>query len=122
MSGLPTEYPLTLYRGDSYSWRFRFWDDEAKTQPSDLSGVTAEAEIRDKSAGLSVMILECTVEEPNVVLVVLHAAAWDDYTPPKGVWDLQLTYPGGGVYTPIGGPVKITADVTGSVRVAASVA
>jgi len=120
--GLPGNYSLTLYRGDSYSWRFVVWTDEAKTEEADLTGVTAKAEIRDKSGGLSIMTLECSIELPNVVNVALTADLWVDWLLSKGVWDLQLTYPGGEVVTVVAGSVSVTADVTDSLVLPARVA
>lgn len=112
---LPGKYSLSLYRGDSYAWRFLLWTDAEKTQPADLTGVTAKAEIRDRSGGTSIMELDCTVELPNIVRVELTADMWLPWTLVRGVWDLQLTYLTGEVITILGGDVTVTADVTDSV-------
>jgi hypothetical protein len=115
---LPGAYSLTLYRGDSYAWQFRIWSDEAKTQPADLTGVEAKAEVRDKPGGTTIMELVCTVEVPNIVHVELTADLWLGWTLAKAVWDLQLTYPSGDVITVVAGSVAVTADVTDSAQVA----
>lgn len=111
---LPGTYSLSLYRGDSYAWQFVLWTDAEKTQPADLTGVTAKAEIRDRSGGSSIMELLCTVELPNTVRVELTADTWLGWLLAKAVWDLQLTYPGGEVITVVSGSVTVTADVTDS--------
>ena len=109
----PGSLPLTLYRGDTYGWRFVLWADAAKTTPADLAGVIAKAEIRDKSAGTNITPLLCTIEMPNAILVTLGATA-SARLPAKGMWDLQLTYPEGEVATVLAGAVTVAADVTDS--------
>jgi hypothetical protein len=116
----PGTFPLDLYRGDSYAWRFVLWQDEAKTLPVDLTGATAEAEIRNASAGTTIVTLECTVVVPNSVDVVMTPAMYAT-CPKTGVWDLQITFPDGSVHTPIAGPVNLTPDVTDSVAIPAAV-
>ena len=119
----PGAFPLVLYRGDSYRWSFLLWTDTAKTQPTDLTGVVAKAQIRDKPAGGTVVNLTCNVTLPNTVNVALPAT--DSASLPLiGVWDLQLTYPNADVATVLAGPVTVTPDVTDSAagRVLRSVA
>jgi len=110
----PGVFNLALYRGDSYRWQARLWEDVAGGTPTDLTGATAEAEIRDKSAGTHVAVLDCTVTPPNLVDVVMTADMWVD-VPTKGVWDLQLTMLSGEVRTVLAGTVDVTPDVTDSV-------
>ena len=109
----PAEYTLEIYRGDSGHWRFQLWADDAKTQPVDLTGVTARSQIRDRPQGSQVFDMSCTVTLPNIVDVML-AAATSHTLPVKGAWDLQLTYASGDVISPVYGPVTVTADVTDS--------
>jgi len=108
----PAAYPLRLYRGDSYHWQFRLWADAAKTQPVDLTGVVVKAEIRDRSAGSTIVAMVCVVNLPNTVDVQLPAAA--SKTAPTGGWDLQLTYPDGRTVTVLAGNVTVTGDITDS--------
>jgi hypothetical protein len=110
---LPGKYDLGLYRGDSYAWRFQLWDDADQTEETDLTGVTAAAEIRDKSAGLQIVALDCAITLPNIIDVEMTPAMWAD-CPTKGIWDLQLTYTGGDVHTVVRGAVAVTPDVTDS--------
>lgn len=109
----PGNYPLALYRGDSYSWQFVLWEDDAHTLPSDLTGVTAAAQVRDKPGGAIVMAMTCDVDLPNTINVNLAAAAWAP-SGPKGTaaWDLQLTYADDSVVTVLAGQAIITQDVT----------
>jgi hypothetical protein len=108
----PGKYTLTIYRGDSGRWQFKLWTDSAKTQPVDLTGVTARAEIRDKAGGLVLGELVCEVTLPNIIDASIDAIA--SAALKKGVWDLQLTYAGGDVVTILAGSVTVTADVTDS--------
>ena len=39
-------YPLRIYRGDTYRWRFMLWADPDRTVAVDLTGVVVGAEIR----------------------------------------------------------------------------
>lgn len=107
----PGRLPLSLYRGDTYRWRFRLWDDVAQTEASDLTGVTATAQIRDRVGGNLITALDCTVVLPNIVEAVLTAAN-SALLPSTGAWDLQLLYVSGDVATVLAGPVSVVADVT----------
>jgi hypothetical protein len=110
----PGDYPLTLYRGDTYHWQFTLWTDDAKTVPADLTGATAKAEIRDTPGGSTIVATVCVITLPNIVDMQLLAAA-SATLPPKGVWDLQITYTSSGsVMTVLAGQVLVTADVTDS--------
>lgn len=115
---MPGSYPLALYRGDSYAWQFKLWKDAAKTQPADLAGATAKAEVRYSPGGTDILALVCTITAPNIIDMHLPAAAWTAFpftSSSKPVWDLQVTYPGGDVVTYLAGPVTLAADVTDSV-------
>lgn len=109
----PANFPLTLYRGDTYRWEFRTWEDAAKTIPFDLTGVVAKAEIRDQPGGLTIVPLDCQVTLPNIIAVALLLDA-ARLVPTRGVWDLQLTFASGDVNTIVAGAVTQTPDVTDS--------
>lgn len=118
---LPATLPLALYRGDSYAWKFTLYADANKTQPADLTGVTAKAEIRPTSGATPIIAMTCTVTQPNVINVKLLANAWGTTSPAKAgiaIWDLQLTYAAGDVKTIVRGDVTVTGDVTDSVALA----
>lgn len=108
----PGPYTLQVYRGDSYRWQFTCFDDVNQTQPSDLTGVTVNSQIRDRPGGNYICSLTCTVTPPNIINT--HLAAVDSgKLSGSAVWDLQLTYASGDVATILAGPVNITTDVTG---------
>jgi len=112
----PAVYSLAVYRGDSYHWSFRCWQDAAKTVPSDLTGVVPKAEIRDAPGGTVVLTLAVALTLPNIIDISLSATASKTF-PPTGVWDLQLTYPSGDVRTVVAGTTSMTPDVTDSTGV-----
>jgi hypothetical protein len=109
----PGQYPLSLYRGDTYRWQFKLWADADRTQPADLTGVEAKAQIRDRPGGAIIVGLICTISLPNIIDVVLNAGL-SVTLPQVCVWDLQLTYASGDVNTVLAGPVAVTPDVTDS--------
>ena len=109
----PGNYDLHLYRGDTHSIRVTLWADDAHTVPYDLTGAEVEAEIRDRSAGTVVVVLDVDVTLPNTVEITMTPDMYED-CPPKGVWDLQVTTGAGEVLTPLAGVVTVTADVTDS--------
>jgi len=116
----PGYYRLELYRGDTRRWRFRLWQDLDMTEPLDLAGVVAHAEIRDQACCAGTVVpLTCTVEAPNEILVVLPhqrsmqlPCGWPMW---NGAWDLQLVWPDQDVMTVIAGDVRVTPNVTASV-------
>jgi len=112
----PGKFDFNMYRGDSYTWRFILWSDEARLIPVDLTGATVAAEIREKDSGTIILPLPCVVELPNKIDISMTPDMYDQ-CPLKGVWDLQITFSDGEVQTPIGGTVTVTPDVTGSVAV-----
>jgi hypothetical protein len=108
----PGIYNLDLYRGDTKRIQFKLWSDVAKTVPTDLTGVIVLATIRDKAlGGIYELVLACTITAPNTVNMTLLAEQ-SRTMPAVGVWDLQLSYPSGDVYTPLKGAVTVTQDVT----------
>jgi hypothetical protein len=111
----PGRYDLALYRGDSYAWTFRLWEDTGRTDPTDLTGATAAAELRDKPNGAVIVTLGCVITLPNIISVELPADSWPDLPVTLAAWDLELTYAATGqVHTVVAGSVAVTPDVTGS--------
>ena len=88
----PGLYSLNIYRGDTYQWRFQLWQDAERTDPVDLTDAQVASEIRDKSGGALIVALDCIVTLPNIIDAVLDPAS-SALCPPRGVWDLQLTFP-----------------------------
>lgn len=113
---MPDKYDLDIYRGDTHRWTFFLWADPDKTLPIDLAGVNVKAEIRDKPSGTTIIELLCTKPGPEVNRVKMElTAANAKLVPPRGQWDLQLTYTSdNSVRTFIAGVVKNTLDVTDS--------
>jgi hypothetical protein len=109
---LPKAYDLELYRGDSFAAQITLWADPAKTEPADLTGAVAAAEIRKGHATTPAIALVCVITD-NVIDVSLTAADSLD-VPALGYWDLQITYLSGGVQTILRGDVHVTGDITGS--------
>lgn len=109
---LPGSSNLNIYRGDTGRWQFNLWTDTARTQPADLTGVQVNALIRDKALGGNYeQALTCTVALPNTINMVLTSSQ-SESLPAVGVWDLQLAYPSGDIFTILKGNVIVTQDVT----------
>ena len=107
----PGTYDLCIYRGDTGRWRFICWQDAAKTLPSNFEGAVAAAQIRDRPGGNQITQLYCGVTAPNTVDVAVLPAD-TALLPPRGVWDLQLTYASSDIRTLVAGRVLVTGDVT----------
>lgn len=107
----PGAYNLQLYRGDTYGWTFVLWNDESKTVPLDLTGVIANAHIASSAGSPAIATLVCTILA-NQITVTFPVDLWDQLTVKRGVWDLELTYPSGDVFTVVAGSVSVTTDVT----------
>lgn len=110
---IPGKYDLNLYRGDSYAWQLKLWNDQNRTDPTVLTGAVVAAQIRDKPSGEKIVDLGCTVTAPNIINLTISPGQ-SASAPPKGVWDLQITFADSTVQTPIGGTVKVIPDVTAS--------
>ena len=108
MNSHPGSYSLAIYRGDSYTWTFRVWEDEGHTNAVDLTGEEARAEV---CVGTGRHVLECEITLPNVITVTLDAGVSAGLTG-SGRWDLQLRYSEDVVYTLVAGGVSVASDVT----------
>jgi hypothetical protein len=109
---MPGSTNLNIYRGDTGRWQFKLWIDTARIQPADLTGVTVSATIRDKALGGSAeTALACTITSPNIVNMSLTPDQSRNL-PAVGVWDLQLAYPSGDIFTVLKGSAIVTQDVT----------
>jgi hypothetical protein len=109
---LPPTVDLTLYAGDDFSMVLNVFDNGGL--PVDLTGVTAEAQIRANAAA---DIIEadfiCTVGASGANTVQLVLASVDSAVLPSScVWDCQLTFPGGVILTICAGKITMTAEVT----------
>ncbi len=109
-SSMPADHMLTVYRGDSHAWQFRFWADSDRTTAYDLTGAELAAQVRRQHDARNPVTLDCAVELPNVVRVYLSADRARRV--PGGVWDMRATWPDGRVVTLVAGKVVVTLDVT----------
>jgi hypothetical protein len=112
---IPGQYDLQLYRGDTFKWIVKLWQDVKQTIPTDLTGATPKAEFRDKTAGTAIAALGCVLALPNTITITMTAAAWATAPANGGIWDLQITMPDASVNTVLKGNVVVIGDVTDSV-------
>ncbi len=110
----PSTYNLDIYHGDSGHCQFRLYNDSGKTQPTDLTGFTVKAEIRDASGSPYKVPMACTITLPNTIDMLLSATSSRQLYAGTMVWDLQFTDGGGAVTTLLGGNVVVHGDVTDS--------
>lgn len=101
---MPATHALDLYRGDTWRQRFIVSD-------RDLTGVTMQAQIRDRIDGTVQTEITLALTLPNIIDAYLPASTTGTFTS-SGVWDLQLTWPNGDIQTILAGPVKLKLDVT----------
>lgn len=106
---IPGSYDLCIYRGDTGRWRFQVWQDAAKTVPADLAGAVARAQIRNAPGAGTPVDMACVVTAPNIIDMTLAPGTT---SPPRGVWDLEVEYPGGDIVTVLAGKVMTQPDVT----------
>jgi hypothetical protein len=103
---------IALYQGDD--WAAQVTVLNADMTPADLTGYTAQAQIRAGVADQQPVVaaqMSATVNPPNQVLLALtHAQT----APMSGqyVWDLQVTSPGGIITTLLAGSVGVSQEVT----------
>ena len=116
----PGKYSLSIYRGDTCRWQVKVWADDARSQPFDLTGLTARAEIRNRPAGSKISSITCRITPPNIIDLELTPAL-SRTLPSRGVWDLRIVNPtNDAVGTILSGNVTVTAAVTGSTLSAAA--
>ena len=113
----PGKYTLSVYRGDTSRWTFTLWEDAAKSVPVDLTAATIAAQIRavGSSAASPAAVLDCEVEDPNIIHAELAASASLPSYGTLSEWDLQITWSSGDVQTVLAGGVNILGDVTRAV-------
>lgn len=115
---MAAKHDMSPYRGDTLSRGFDFWEDPEKTIPSDLTGITAAAEIRNMTNGKQIFPFECTVAPSgfaNRVIIYMDGSVTGSLVK-LGYWDLQLTYPDGRIWTAVAGKVTVIDDITESTR------
>lgn len=106
----PAVVDLNIYQGDDLVLDVTVMDNAVPPAPFDLTGYTAEAQLRAATDSVSSVDMTATVLA-NVVTVTLAAA--DSATLPlKGVWDVQVTSATGVITTLAGGKFTLYGDVT----------
>ena len=91
--------------------------------PVDLTGYTARMKIKDKIGGTVLASTEAGDTPLNVLAIVIDnaaktitlsiaATATDDFAWTKGVYDLEMVSPTGGVTTVLSGKVSVSKEVT----------
>jgi hypothetical protein len=106
----PAEFDLSLYRGDTFRLQLKLWEDQAASLPVDLTGATADSQIRNKPGGDIIVPLAATVTAPSIIDAVLLATDAASLPKRRGAWDLQVT--SGDVFSPVAGKVSIKEDIT----------
>lgn len=98
-----------IKRGDTYEWELKFWDDEQKTIPIDVSGHSF-AFTAKSIAGASVITLvnaDFVQQATNVRKVVLSKTTTQAYQLGELNYQLDVTLPDGAVYTWMEGFINI---------------
>ncbi len=122
----PAQCDIQLYRGDYFEMTLRLREGVitgATYSPGaylDLTGWVPKAEIRATvdttgapMAAFTTEVLDQTVPATlGAVHLFLPAATSGQLTATAAVWDVQLTDPGGRVFTYLRGKVTIEKDVT----------
>ena len=111
---IPGKYDLQLYRGDTFKWTVKLWQDAKQTVPVDLTGATIKAEYRAQTGGTPIVAITTALVLLNTINLTFPAAAWAS-APNGGIWDLQITMPDASVNTVLAGNVQVIGDVTDSV-------
>lgn len=108
----PRQADLTLYQGDDWAATVNVLN--LDMSPADLTGYTAQAQIRRSVADQDPVVaaeLQATVELPNLVLLFLSHAQ-TTLLAGQYQWDLQLTSPQADIVTILAGGVNVTQEVT----------
>ena len=109
---MPGRADLYIYQGDDYVALVTVMTSDGSA-PADITGYTAQAQIRDDIADNAADIEVSFITELFSPYVRLEIPAMvtegmcGDY-----VWDMQLTSPDGIVSTLLAGSVSVTAEVT----------
>jgi hypothetical protein len=104
----PEDIALYLYRGDAFGMTIGLWNG---TEPLDLTGATARADIRETPDSEDVLAtFEASIVDNYVTLTLSPALVAD--LPLRACWDVEITYADGSTQTIGYGPIAVTADVT----------
>src|SRR5215467_10077411 len=104
---------LTLYQGDDWAAMVTVLNTDGTA--ADLTGYTAQAQIREGVADQSWLIaasFTCAVVLPNLISISLTTAQTTLLRQPSYRWDLQVTSASGIVTTLLAGEVQMIFEVT----------
>jgi hypothetical protein len=108
---MPLPATLTIYRGDDLAAAVTVTD-AATGAPADLTGYTAQSQIRASANDAAIAAsFVCTIAA-NVITMILTHDQTQAFTRTAYVWDVQVTDPNGWITTLLAGPVEVTFDVT----------
>lgn len=110
---MPSSGTLTIYQGDDYAAVVTVLYVDGL--PADLTGYTAQSQIRNGPADQDPVVLAevvATVVPPNMVTLVIPSAVTRNLSGGSYAWDLQLTSPGGAITTIMAGAATSTSEVT----------
>lgn len=116
---IPGSKNLSIYKGDTFPFyaRIQGLDDDGESMGYlDLTGCTPLAQIRSTADSATVLAtFDCEIPAQtgdNLGRVNIRLEAEDTVTLVNGVWDLQLTWPNGDVFTYLAGKVSVIQDVS----------
>jgi hypothetical protein len=108
INALPATVNLLLYAGDDFYLTLTV--SLLDGNPADLSGATAQAQVRPAPGDPSIVSFTATIAGN---LVTLHMSAANSVTlPTNGVWDAQIIDASGRITTLAAGNVNVRAQVT----------
>lgn len=105
---------LCIYQGDDWAGQVTVLN-AADGTPADLTGYTAQAQIRKAPADQAWWVaaeITCTVNPPNFISLQLTNQQTTLLTAIYYQWDLQIVSPAGLISTIMGGDVNVTLQVT----------
>lgn len=109
MSGLPGVYDLKIYQGDAFRFAVTISDGAA---PRNLTGHTAQAQIRKDVSAVVSIAFACTIEAAEGRVEFYLTGAQTRALPRTAIWDFQLTDTDGDTQTYLRGQVSVSREVT----------
>jgi|SRR6516225_6809995 hypothetical protein len=104
---------LSIYQGDDYAAMINVYQSDNVT-PANLTGFTAQAQIRPGPADQAPVAAEFTtaIVLPNQISISLTHTQTTSLTAFGYEWDLQITSSAGAITTLLAGAVAVTQEVT----------
>jgi hypothetical protein len=110
---MPSPGNLNIYQGDDYAATVTVF--YINGLPADLTGYTAQSQIRNGPADQDPIVLAeivATVVPPNQVTLVIPGSVTTGLSGGSYAWDLQLTSPSGAITTIMAGSAISTSEIT----------